>query len=280
MFAVDLVRHAAQPVRGAAGRQGAIRATRTTRRRITTANWSRWIAAIGTLRNTLRDSDIADDTLLVFCSDNGGLPGITPETVGGLRGNKGTVYEGGLRVPGIIEWPAVIQPRVTNYPACTIDLFPTVADVLDLPDDVLTQPVDGVSLRPLFTEELARREKPIPFRYQAKPRWSTIATSLFRQTCEQGRFELYDLETDPSESKNLANEQPEIAERLQREFTTWNESVETSFAGKDYPEGRVEPPDPKPISWTESPAYQPYLEQWQKRPEYRRSAKADRADKQ
>ena len=124
--------------------------------------------SIGTLRGKLRDLGIADNTLLVFCSDNGGLPGITPETVGGLRGNKGSVYEGGLRVPGIIEWPAVIKPRVTSYPACTMDLFPTVADILGLPDEVFVEPLDGISLKPLFTAELTARTKPIPFRFGIK----------------------------------------------------------------------------------------------------------------
>jgi arylsulfatase A-like enzyme len=124
--------------------------------------------SIGTLRANFRDLGLADDTLLVFCSDNGGLPGITPETVGGLRGNKGSVFEGGIRVPGIIEWPAVLQPRVTSYPACVMDLFPTVADIVGLPDGVMITPVDGLSLKPLFTRELGGRRAPIVFRYTTK----------------------------------------------------------------------------------------------------------------
>ncbi|MGC3972178.1 MAG: sulfatase-like hydrolase/transferase [Pirellulales bacterium] len=227
--------------------------------------------AVGALCNKLRELKLADDTLLVFCSDNGGLGGIEPKTVGELRGNKGNVYEGGLRVPGIIEWPAVIRPRVTDYPASTMDLFPTVVDVLNLPADVLTQPVDGISLRPLFTKEIARREKPIPFRYQGQAAWIDNQYKLLSPSLKQGQFELYDLASDPSETKDLAETKPEVFERLHGEFTAWNESVERSFAGKDYPEGRVEPADPKPISWTESPAYQPYLDTWRKRPEYRRS---------
>lgn len=225
--------------------------------------------AVGALRSKLRELAMADDTLLVFCSDNGGLSGIKPETVGGLRGNKGTVCEGGLRVPGIIEWPAVIEPRVTTYPACTMDLFPTVADVLDLPADVLTQPIDGVSLRPLFTAELARREKPIPFRYQGQAALIDNRYKLVSTDYRNDHFELYDLEADPRESKNLAEAEPEVFSRLRREFAVWNDGVDRSFAGKDYAEGRVEPSSPKPISWAESPAYRRYLDEWKKRPEYR-----------
>ena len=70
--------------------------------------------SIGTLRKGLRDLRIADNTLVWFNSDNGGLQNIKPDTVGGLRGNKGTVFEGGLRVPCVIEWPAVIKKsRIT-----------------------------------------------------------------------------------------------------------------------------------------------------------------------
>ena len=123
---------------------------------------------LGTLRKSLRDLGLADNTLLVFCSDNGGLPGITLETVGGLRGHKGSVFEEGLRVPGIIEWPAAIKPRVTDYQARVMDLFPTVSDIVGLPESAMTNPIDGISLKPAFAKEVAERKVPIGFRYQTK----------------------------------------------------------------------------------------------------------------
>jgi arylsulfatase A-like enzyme len=233
--------------------------------------------SIGTLRRGLRQMKLADNTLLVFCSDNGGLPGITPSTVGGLRGNKGTVYEGGLRVPGIIEWPATIRtPRVTHYPASTMDLFPTVVDLLDLPDDSLVQPVDGISLVPLLRAtdalELAQRPGPIPFRFGRQAALVDNRHKLVTTNLDQGNFALYDLIDDPAESRDITDQEPELAARLKRELLAWNDSVDASFAGRDYPAGRVEPPDPTPLSWTEHPDYQPYLAEWQKRPEYRPAA--------
>lgn len=225
--------------------------------------------SIGTLRSALRDLSLADDTLLVFCSDNGGLPGIKPETVGGLRGNKGSVFEGGIRVPGIIEWPRVIQPRVTSYPACVMDLFPTVADILGLPDTVMTRPFDGLSLKPLFENEFDVRGSPIGFRYQARRALVDDRYKLLTDNLTKGKFELYDLMVDPRESHDLSSEQPEVFARMKRQLLDWNAGVDASFAGKDYPEGEVLPPDPVPVNWYETPQYQPFLAEWKQRWEYR-----------
>jgi arylsulfatase A-like enzyme len=225
--------------------------------------------SIGTLRQALRRLKIADNTLLVFCSDNGGLPGITPETVGGLRGHKGTVYEGGLRVPGIIEWPAVIQPRVTDYPASTMDLFPTVADILDMPDDVFVQPVDGISLRPLFTGPLAERTHPIPFRYGTRAALVDNRYKLLTNDLRKDDFQMYDLKSDPAESVDLSDQQPERFARMKQQLLAWNESVEASFAGRDYPEERLVPPDPEPQFWYDSPAYAALVPHWKDRWEFR-----------
>lgn len=218
--------------------------------------------SIGTLRQKLRDLGIADNTLVVFNSDNGGLPKIQPDTTGGLRGNKGTIFEGGLRVPGIIEWPAVIKPRITRYPASTMDLFPTVADVVGLPDSVFVQPLDGISLKPLFTGEIGPREKAIPFRYGTKAAWVDNDFKVLTDDLGKGSFELFDLKADPTESQDLSASQPERFEKMKAELLAWNATVDASFAGKDYPEGTVTPADPEPISWYEAKAYQPFLDEW------------------
>lgn len=225
--------------------------------------------SVGTLRRALRRLEMADDTLLVFCSDNGGLPGIAPPTVGGLRGHKGTVFEGGLRVPGIIEWPAVVRPRVTHYPASTMDIFPTVVDLLDLPGDVLVQPVDGASLKPLLAGEIGERRQPIAFRYGKRTALVDNRYKILSDDLHGGSFQLYDLEADPQETRDLAANDPQRFERMKEQLLQWNASVDASFAGRDYPEGQVTPPDAKPQFWFDAPAYQPYLSQWQDRWEYK-----------
>jgi len=225
--------------------------------------------SIGTLRKRLRELGVANNTLVVFCSDNGGLPEIQPNTVGGLRGFKGSVFEGGVRVPGIMEWPAMItSPRITQYPASTMDLFPTVADILGLPSTVLVKPVDGISLKPLLTREIGARTQPIPFRYQGKGALVDNRYKLVADALDLTKFEIYDLEADPKESRDIAKEQPAIAARMRQHYLAWNATVEASIAGKDYPEGKVVPADPEPAFWAATPPYQRYLPEWSKRWEY------------
>ena len=114
--------------------------------------------SIGALRKGLRKLGVADDTLVWFTSDNGGLPGFEPDTTGGLRGYKSSMYEGGLRVPCVIEWPAgIAKARITKHPAGAVDIFPTIAEICDLPKSAMLQPQDGLSLKPLFAKETGPR---------------------------------------------------------------------------------------------------------------------------
>ncbi len=127
--------------------------------------------AIGTFRQALREAGVADNTLLWFNSDNGitkeNLPPEQHKLVfnGGWRGAKGDVFEGGLRVPAIIEWPAVIKaPRVSSVPCVTSDILPTLLDVLGLKHPDPGRPLDGISLRQLIEEgAMTRRPAPIGF---------------------------------------------------------------------------------------------------------------------
>ena len=225
--------------------------------------------SVGTLRQKLRDLDIAENTLLFFCSDNGGLPDIKPDSVGGLHGYKGSVYEGGIRVPGIVEWPAVIKPRVTDYPACVTDMFPTIVDLLDLPEDVLLKPIDGVSLKPLFSDEIGVRERPLGFRYSKQRAWVDNRYKLIVKDFSKPGYELYDLKSDPNESQNIADKNPEIVKKMAEELSVWNASVDASFDGKDYPEGKVTSAAPPQVQWANTPEYRPFLESWKDRWEYR-----------
>lgn len=233
--------------------------------------------SIGALRKGLRDFNIADNTLVWFTSDNGGLPKITPSTVGDLRGFKGSLYEGGLRVPSIVEWPAhITRPRVTEFPSVAMDIFPTVAEIVGLPDSVMQKPQDGQSLKGLFTESWSKREQPISFSCFGD---SALLDNNFKLLLtgkgKKQTFELYDLAADPKESKNLYESRPEVAARMTTLLETRNKSIEDSLAGKDYPEGRVNKGEPEPRFWMEVEAYRPYFDKWRKRPEYASRLKDD-----
>ncbi len=232
--------------------------------------------SIGDLRNGLRSMKIEDNTLVWFNSDNGGLPNFGPETVGGLRGYKGKIYEGGLRVPCIIEWPAEIkQSRITDYPASTMDIFPTIADLVELPESDMVLPVDGASIKELFTTDLNKREKPIPFRYQGKAAIVDNNYKLISLDINKNEFELYDLEKDPNETKNIIDTEKEIANQMIDKFKIWNQSVEESNNGKDYQNGRLEP-NGYSVQWNTLPEYKPYFEQWKLRPEYKEALKNEK----
>ena len=116
--------------------------------------------AFGKLRKELRILGIAENTILWYCSDNGGLPNLG--TTGG-RGNKGQVYEGGLRVPAILEWPARISGhRVTNVPCNTSDIYPTLLEIADVRMEN-QPPLDGISLNALIEDKMKSRPKPMGF---------------------------------------------------------------------------------------------------------------------
>tara|TARA_R110002049_G_scaffold72490_6_gene187462 strand:- start:181098 stop:182570 length:1473 start_codon:yes stop_codon:yes gene_type:complete len=238
--------------------------------------------SIGTLRSRLRELGVADNTLFWFCSDNGGLGNITPDTVGGLRGNKGSVFEGGLRVPGIIEWPSRIQhARIVDHPASVLDILPTVLEILNIDYPIADRPLDGISLVPVIEGTATERQKPIPFRYMNALAIVDNDYKLLRSKSSRGEFELYHLSNDPTESTDLSKEKPGIARRLKKQLLAWNDSVEASIQGKDYPEGRVDPSEPESKFWMEVKEYEPYFDEWKNRWEYasRLAPKPKRAKK-
>lgn len=106
--------------------------------------------AMGRLRDELRQLGIADETLLWYTSDNG-AQGRTVGSTGGLRGVKASLWEGGIRVPAIIEWPTVItSPRHSDLPCTTSDILPTLVDLVGSPVSLPERPLDGISLKPLL----------------------------------------------------------------------------------------------------------------------------------
>jgi arylsulfatase A-like enzyme len=117
--------------------------------------------AFGKLRREIADLGIRDNTILWYTSDNGALPKVG--STGGHRGHKGNVYEGGLLVPALLEWPAKIQqPRTTKVRCITSDIYPTLLEIVGAkPGD--QPPLDGISLVPLLEGRMERRPHPMGF---------------------------------------------------------------------------------------------------------------------
>ena len=225
--------------------------------------------SLGDFRKGLQDLGISNNTILWFNSDNGGLgkkQNISPSTVGGLKGQKGDIWEGGIRVPSVIEWPSVIKSRISTYPSSTMDIFPTIVDILNLPDSTMLMPLDGESLFPLFNSKLGKRKNKIPFRYLDKGALIDNNFKLVVTSIKKNNFELYDLLNDPKESLNISSSYPIVFQEMKDEFIEWNKSVNESINGNDYNEEFINEDGRE--WWPSDERYKPFLNDLIKRPEY------------
>jgi arylsulfatase A-like enzyme len=193
--------------------------------------------SMGRLREGLRQLGVADDTLLWFCSDNGATG---PGSTGGLRGKKGSVWEGGVRVPGLVEWPARIKaPFTSDLPACTSDIYPTLVDILQLKVADQVEPLDGISLLPLLDNKMKERPRPIGFWHNGsgdrdRGHAALVDNRYKLHKLGPDRFELYDLANDPAERNDLAAHNADVVKRMRAELNAWQESVKKSLRGEDY----------------------------------------------
>ena len=190
--------------------------------------------SVGRLLNALDELDLSRRTVFLFLSDNGGLyksasrSGTAVMSNAPLRDEKGSLYEGGIRVPMIVRWPGQIPAgSVCREPVSSVDLLPTLAD---LAGARLKHSVEGVSLRSLLLEKGSPGREALYWHY---PHYhhSTPAGAIrmgdykLIEFFEDGRLELYNLREDQSETKNLAEQQPDRAKRMQEKLAAWRESV-------------------------------------------------------
>jgi arylsulfatase A-like enzyme len=185
--------------------------------------------SVGRILKKLDDLRIANRTVVVFTSDNGGYHQATAQPP--LRGAKSEAYEGGIRVPLIIRWPGVVKPgTVCETPVISVDFFPTVAEITGLTPPP-THKVDGVSLVPLLRGTGKLQREAIFWHY---PHYNDATTphSIVRQGdfklieyFEDGRLELFNLRTDIGEKENLAAARPAKAWAMQQRLIRWREQV-------------------------------------------------------
>lgn len=183
---------------------------------------------MGRLREALRRWKVEQDTMLWYTSDNGpegdAQSAEWPGNSGPFRGRKRSLFEGGIRVPGLLEWPAKYpSPRTIDAAASTSDYLPTIAAALGLP---LKGSVDGVNLLPILDGRVKERTGPIGFetindtRGSTRLAWIEGNWKLLSNLDGSEEF-LYDVVADPAESVNLIAEKPALAQRLRANLERW-----------------------------------------------------------
>lgn len=203
--------------------------------------------AIGRLLEKLDQLGVRKNTLIIYASDNGSY---RDDRTGGLRGRKGVNWDGGIRVPGIFHWPGRVQSNVVSQePAGLVDVLPTVCGLLGITPDP-TIHLDGSNLATILTgrPEPFHRHQPLFWHLQksrpivamrdgdyslvAEPDFELSKSNMFDESWipairrgQYKNFQLFNLEKDPQQSKNIASEQPDLVERLAKKLLDINASV-------------------------------------------------------
>jgi len=187
---------------------------------------------MGRLWFMLEKLDIQEETIIMFCSDNG-PENNTPGSAYIFRERKRSLYEGGVRVPAFVVWKGHINGGSRlNFPSVTSDYLPTILEILKIeyPD---TRPIDGESIWPLLQGEKVVRDKPIGFLFRKKQ--SLVDNQYKLISTDNGKnFELYDLINDKSEKENIIQKEPKIASKMKQTLLEWLASVDNSKMGLDY----------------------------------------------
>ena len=203
--------------------------------------------AISRVVEKLNHMGVRENTLIIYASDNGSY---RDDRVGNLRGKKGSNWDGGIRVPGIFSWPAVIpKNRVEKHPAGLVDVLPTLCGLLNLevPQDRM---IDGSDLSPLLKgkPKSFKRHQPMFWHLQksrpivamrdgdfslvANPDYEIPTTNMFQERwipkVKDGGykdFQLFDLSKDPGQTQNIASENPELLKKLKAKLLEINQSI-------------------------------------------------------
>jgi arylsulfatase A-like enzyme len=197
---------------------------------------------VGRILKSLDELKLADNTVVIFTSDNGGLSTregpLTPATSNApLRAGKGYLYEGGIREPLLVRWPAKVKSGSTcREPVSSIDLYPTVLAIAGV-RSAEKQIVDGMSLLPLLEGNSESLDRDAlywhypHFSNQGGRPGAAIRAGRYKliEFYEDGTLELYDLEEDLGETSNLANKHPDKARKLQGKLAAWRDQVQANM---------------------------------------------------
>ena len=191
--------------------------------------------AVGKVLQQLEDSGVADNTIVFFTSDNGGLATSegSPTSNLPLRGGKGWVYEGGIREPWIVRYPGVTKAgSVSAELICSIDLFPTLASAAGFE---VAHEIDGVDIRAALNGGTLNR-KSLYWHYPHYSNQGAFPGGAIREgdfklieRYEDGRVHLYNLKDDVGEKNDLSVQQPERVEQMRKCLHAWYKTVDAQF---------------------------------------------------
>lgn len=193
--------------------------------------------AVGKVVEKLKEKGLYENTIILFSSDNGGLIGNSKNVTTNnapLRDGKGSIYEGGVRIPTIIHAPKLkIQNKEIDEPIISMDYYPTLMELAGISNSkIKNQTVDGRSLVPLMQQNKNLKRDAVFWHYPHYHQEGGVPYSSVRkgnwklfENFETNSFELYNLENDISESKNLINEKPDLVNELKNELKVWRNSV-------------------------------------------------------
>jgi arylsulfatase A-like enzyme len=177
---------------------------------------------IGRLLAALTETGMADRTLVIFTSDNGG---VQYSSMGGLARRKGSLWEGGIRVPAFVRWPGVIPAGVTTRQvASTLDWSATIlaaAGVTPTP----THPLDGIDLRPVLSGDGPTLERKIFWRTSQRSRQGAVREGGWKYLRDQDGEYLFDLVLDPGERQDRKVDEPERFQALKTAFAAWERDM-------------------------------------------------------
>lgn len=177
--------------------------------------------AIGRTLAAVESSGKEKGTLIFFFSDNGGPVAVTEADNSPLKGAKGQVYEGGIRVPFVVSWPAVLKPGEYHFPVSSLDVFATAAALAGAPTP--EKPLDGVNIIPFLSGEKAGSPHERLFWRMGGGAASAVREGNWKLVrAGTGEPELYDLSKDIGEQNNLAGSHSEKVASLLKAYEPWN----------------------------------------------------------